>query len=127
MRVIIAGSRSITNYDLVDKSVQESGFYVTEVVCGGAQGVDSLGERFAKENNIKLSYFYADWKGQGRAAGPIRNEQMGNYSDCLVAVWNGYSKGTKHMIDYMKKHKKPVYIKYLTDSNLENFLVCDNV
>lgn len=121
MRCIIAGSRNINDYDLVVKTIKESGFIISEIVCGAAQGVDSLGERYAKENKIKLSYFYANWKEYGKAAGPKRNEQMGKYSDALIAVYDGYSKGTKHMIDFMKKQKKPVYIKYITDSNLERF------
>lgn len=121
MRVIIAGSRFITNYDLVVDAVKESGFNITEVVCGAANGVDSLGERYAKENNIKLSYFYADWKGLGRAAGPKRNEQMGNYGEALIAVWDGESKGTKHMINYAKKKKLLVYVKNINEVNLSKF------
>lgn len=108
MKVIIAGSRTITDYNLVIKAVKDSGFTITEVVCGAANGVDSLGERYAKENNIKLSYFYADWSGKGRAAGTLRNEQMGNYSDCLIAIWDGKSPGTKHMINYAKNFSKLV-------------------
>lgn len=121
MRVIIAGSRFITNYDLVVDAVKESGFNITEVVCGAANGVDSLGERYAKENNIKLSYFYADWKGLGRAAGPKRNEQMGNYGEALIAVWDGESRGTKHMINYAKKKKLLVYVKNINEVNLSKF------
>jgi len=121
MRVIIAGSRSITDYNLVVEAIKDSKFDITEIVCGAAQGVDSLGERYAKENKIKLSYFYADWSGLGKKAGFVRNEQMGNFSDALIAVYDGYSRGTKHMIDFMQKAKKPVYIKYQTDSNLEKF------
>lgn len=121
MRVIIAGSRFITNYDLVVDAVKESGFNITEVVCGAANGVDSLGERYAKENNIKLSYFYADWKGLGKRAGNARNEQMGNYSDALIAVWDGKSPGTKHMINYAKKKKLKVYVKNINEVNLHKF------
>ena len=121
MRVIIAGSRFITDYDLVVKAVKESGFEITEVVCGAANGVDSLGERYAKENGIKLSYFYADWKGLGKRAGHARNIQMGNYGEALIAVWDGESKGTKHMINYAKKKKLLVYIKNINEINLNEF------
>ncbi len=121
MRVIIAGSRFITDYSLVIKAVKESGFDITEVVCGAANGVDSLGERYAKENNIKLSYFYADWKTLGKAAGYKRNEQMGNYGEALIAIWDGKSLGTKHMINYAKKKKLLVYVKNINEVNLNNF------
>lgn len=123
MKVIIAGSRTITDYKLVVKAAKESGFTITEVVCGAANGVDSLGERYAKENNIKLSYFYADWKSLGKAAGIKRNEQMAHYSDALIAIYDGKSPGTKHMINYAKKKKLRVYIKNLQEDNtsLEKF------
>ena len=121
MRVIIAGSRFITDYNLVVKAVKESGFEITEIVCGAANGVDSLGEKYAKENGIKLSYFYADWKGLGKRAGNARNEQMGNYGEALIAVWDGKSKGTKHMINYAKKKKLLVYVKNINEVNLNDF------
>jgi hypothetical protein len=121
MKVIIAGSRFITDYNLVVLAVKESGFDITEVVCGAANGVDSLGERYAKENGIKLSYFYADWKGLGKLAGHKRNEQMGNYGEALIAVWDGKSPGTKHMINFAKKKKLLTYVKNINEINLNKF------
>lgn len=121
MKVIIAGSRFITDYNLVVLAVKESGFDITEVVCGAANGVDSLGERYAKENGIKLSYFYADWKGLGKLAGIKRNEQMGNYGEALIAVWDGKSPGTKHMINFAKKKKLITYVKNINEINLNKF------
>ena len=118
MKVIIAGSRFITNYELLLDAIIEADFEITEVVCGAAVGVDSMGERYAKENNIKLSYFYADWHSLGKAAGFKRNEQMGNYGEGLIAVWDGKSKGTKHMISYAKKRKLKVYVKNLMEDSL---------
>lgn len=121
MKVIIAGSRFITNYELVVEAVKDSGFEISEVVCGVAQGVDSLGERYAKENGIKLSYFYADWKGLGKKAGLARNEQMGNYADALVLVYDGKSPGSTHMLKYAKKKKLKIYVKNINEVNLNKF------
>jgi len=121
MKVIIAGSRFITNYELVVEAVKDSGFDITEVVCGVAQGVDSLGERYAKENGIKLSYFYADWKGLGKKAGLARNEQMGNYADALILVYDGKSPGSAHMLKYAKKKKLKIYVKNINEVNLNKF------
>jgi hypothetical protein len=121
MKVIIAGSRTIRDYELVKQAIKESGFEITEVVCGTANGVDSLGERYAKENGIKLSYFYPDWKGQGKLAGHKRNEQMAHYSEALVAIWDGDSRGTKHMIEYANKKGLKVYVKDSTEYNLNQF------
>jgi len=109
-RVIIAGSRDITDYSVVQDAVRESGFNIGEVVSGHARGVDLLGERFAKDQNVKSQWFTPKWE-QGRDAGYRRNEQMAQYADALVAVWDGKSPGTNHMIDTMRKLGKPVYIK----------------
>lgn len=118
MKVIIAGSRTITDYDLVVKAVIESGFTITEVVCGLAKGPDTLGEQYAIENNIPIAYFPADWSGKGRVAGALRNKQMGDYSDAVIAIWDGKSSGTKHMIDYAKKKGLLVYVKNITDDSV---------
>ena len=107
-KVIIAGGRDFNDYNLLKSKCD---FYLSkineeiEVVCGGAKGADSLGERYAKEKGLNISYFYADWDLYGKSAGYRRNAEMGNYADALIAFWDGRSKGTKHMIDYalMKK------------------------
>jgi hypothetical protein len=111
MKVIIAGSRSIDDIQLVRDAVKESGWGVDEVVCGGAAGVDRLGAIWAGENKIKVTCFRAKWNLQGKSAGIIRNMKMGNYGDALIAVWDGDSHGTHHMIGHMLTLGKPVYIK----------------
>lgn len=77
MKVIIAGSRSITDFSIVEKAIEESEWKdeITEVVSGTAKGVDKLGERWAMNNNIKITQFPAEWKKYGRNAGPIRNKK----------------------------------------------------
>ena len=111
MRVIIAGGRDVTDYSYVLDAVNESKFDITTVVSGGASGVDSLGERYAKENKIKLEIFPADWNKHGKAAGPIRNREMANTADALIAIWDGISRGTKNMIETAQNKKLTVYIK----------------
>lgn len=80
-----------------------------EIVSGTARGADRLGERFAHEFGCKLKQFPADWS-KGRQAGMLRNIEMGNYADALVAFWDGKSRGTKFMIDYAKKKKLKVKV-----------------
>lgn len=116
MKVIIAGGREIDDYELVLKAVLNAGFDITAVVSGGARGVDLLGERFAEEAGLKLFKFPADWDKHGRAAGPIRNQVMGDFADALIAIWDGQSRGTKHMIDYATKKGLKVYVER-TDIN----------
>lgn len=98
MRVIIAGSRNITDYGLLLDILDKSGVYFSEIVSGGARGVDALGERFAIANEIPLVIFPANWDRYGRAAGPVRNTQMSDYADALVAIRKDYSRGTTDMI-----------------------------
>ena len=117
MKIIIAGSRDVTKYSDVFQAVYESSWIdkITEVVSGRARGVDKLGEEFAKDREIPVALFPADWNTYGKRAGYLRNEDMAHYADALIAVWDGKSKGTRHMIDFMKMLNKPVYIYYTED------------
>ena len=110
MKVIIAGSRHINNPDFVAQAIAESGFSISEVVSGGAAGVDTMGERWARLNGIPIKVFPAKWKVHGKAAGPIRNQEMAEYANGLVAVWDGKSSGTKDMINRAKAEGLQVYI-----------------
>lgn len=119
-RIIIAGSRDVEDVNIVISALIDSGFITIgekkseiEIVSGGAKGVDSIGEYIAKVNGFNLKVFPADWKGLGKKAGPIRNCQMGDYADYLVAVRKDGSRGTTHMIEYMKSLNKPVFVKDL--------------
>ena len=98
MRVIIAGSREITDRELLEASVEDSDFQITEVVSGGAKGVDRLGEKYARKEDISITRFPAHWNRYGRRAGPIRNSEMAEYADALIAIWDGQSPGTRDML-----------------------------
>lgn len=111
MKVIVAGSRDIVDYEIVKSAIVSSGFQITEIVSGGARGVDTLGERYAKENNIPFVVFPAKWDLYGKKAGYLRNIQMSEYADGLIAVWDGVSKGTGHMIHIAMKNDLEVYIR----------------
>jgi hypothetical protein len=103
MKTVIAGSRTIKDQTIVDKVVKSSGFKVSEVICGCAPGVDTLGEIWAKENNISLAYYPADWNTYGKAAGHIRNGQMADNADAVIVIWDGESPGSRNMIKQAKK------------------------
>jgi hypothetical protein len=115
MKTIIAGCRDFTDYNLLEAKVDyyRKDHAITEVVCGGATGADALGENYAIQNGIPVKGFPADWNKHGKAAGPIRNRQMAEYADVLIAVWDGKSRGTKNMIDEMNKLKKPVFLIWI--------------
>lgn len=111
MRVIIAGGRDITDYNLVMEAITEANLTITEIVSGGAKGVDTLGEQYAESMNLPLKVFMADWETHGRAAGPIRNRKMSENADALIAIWDGKSRGTKNMIETATKKGLVVYVK----------------
>ena len=112
MRTIIAGSRDITDYSFVSDIVSNSGISITFIISGGARGVDRLGIRYAKEKRIPFKVFEPDWDTFGKSAGNIRNCKMGDNADALIAIWDGVSRGTKHMINYAMNSKRilKVYI-----------------
>ena len=110
MRTIIAGSRSITDYSLVELAVELSGILPTVIISGGARGIDSLGERYAKEHNIPLEVYPADWARYGRAAGRRRNAVMAEKAEALIALWDGESPGTNNMIKLAEAMKLQVKV-----------------
>jgi hypothetical protein len=95
---------------------------ITEVVCGLARGVDSLGKKWAEKNDIPVKEFPADWDRHGRKAGYLRNVEMVKYADALIAVWDGESKGTQHVITEARKRRLQVYVKFVKlDENYVNW------
>lgn len=110
MKTIIAGSRDITDYSILESAIVQAGWRPTTVISGTARGVDLLGERWALENNVPVERCTADWAALGKKAGYVRNEFMAKNADALIALWDGQSKGTKHMIDVAKKAGLQVFI-----------------
>lgn len=110
MKVIVAGSRGITSSQLVQSAIEQSGFPVTLLLSGGARGVDRLGEQWAEANGIPVQQFTPDWDGWGKPAGHVRNRQMAEEADALVAIWDGVSPGTRGMIQEATKRGKKVHV-----------------
>lgn len=138
MRVIIAGSRSIKGrkaVELINKAINDSGWTVNEVISGGAIGVDEAGIDWAKENDADYVIMNANWKKWGKGAGYKRNQKMAWYAAIFnnkreastdglkglkplpdklkggcIAVWDGKSKGTGHMIDIAREMGLDVFV-----------------
>lgn len=124
MKIIIAGIRTLTEYSVVCRAVDCSGFSISMVVSGldewdkkktraqgfRLRGVDALGVRWARQHKIDFICFPPNWERYGRRAGPKRNGEMAIYADGLIAIWDGQSRGTKDMIDAMFKAKKPIFV-----------------
>jgi hypothetical protein len=109
-KVIIAGSRTITDIRCVEAALAASGFKPTLVISGTARGVDQLGEQWATARGIMVLRMPANWGAHGKAAGPIRNSAMLEEADCVVVVWDGKSRGSQDMISKANRSGKKVYV-----------------
>lgn len=117
MRTIIAGSRGITDYNLVCEAVRLSQFKPTVIVSGTCHGVDELGERYGDEHDIPIDRYPAKWRVNGlflKSAGYIRNNEMAENADALIAIWDGTSPGTRSMIDIARRKGLTIYVYKLT-------------
>lgn len=114
MKLIIAGTRTFNNFDLLSNELHNICIkhQITEIVSGCAKGADRLGELWAHTQGIKIKQFHANWQLYGKLAGPKRNKQMSEYADALIAFWDGKSSGTKNMIELAKKLKLQITIIY---------------
>ena len=115
MKTIIAGSRNLDKPEYVEEAIRECGWEVTGVVSGGARGVDQQGEHYARLNGLPVFLFPAYGGLHGKAAGAIRNRQMAENAEALIAIWDGQSKGTKNMIDIATRKGLKVYIKTIKE------------
>lgn len=114
-KLIVAGGRDYDDAEQLSNVLfamadVEFAEYQVSIVSGMARGADRLGYEFAYANEVTLYAFPADWDKYGKRAGYIRNQRMGDFADGLLAFWDGRSKGTGHMINYMQHLKKPVHI-----------------
>ena len=106
-RVIVAGSREFKDYQLLEKTLDDflqDRKEPTRILCGMAHGADELGLLYAHRHNYELEKHPAKWNIHGKRAGFIRNEEMANNADALIAFWDGKSHGTKDMIQRAKEH-----------------------
>ena len=92
MKLIIAGSRTFTDYQLLCQTLAPEKHRITQVITGGARGADRLGIRWAVSHSVR------------------RNFQMAQAGDMLLAFWDGRSAGTCHMISCMQQLGKPVVV-----------------
>ncbi len=134
VKVIIAGSRGVTQDRHIDEAMAEfiekycprvphpkqgestggATIFIpgrpSEIVSGGCRGADEMGETWAKLRNIPVKVFEAKWKLHGKKAGPIRNQAMGLYAEAAVVIWDGVSRGSQSMIGIMQALNKPVLV-----------------
>jgi len=110
MKLLIAGSRSILNYDLVAAEIDALLLNVSTVVQGGAAGVDELAKEYAVKNSIDYKQMDAEWELYGKKAGMLRNKQMATECDNALIFWDGVSSGTQNMIEELHELSKPYQV-----------------
>jgi predicted Rossmann fold nucleotide-binding protein DprA/Smf involved in DNA uptake len=106
MKVTVIGSRTFKDYDLLVAHLRQCA--ITLVITGGAKGADALALDYATDAGIPSRVFIPDWKKYQRGAGHVRNRQMVDACDAVLAFWDGQSKGTHHTMRYAASKGKPV-------------------
>ena len=108
MKIAIVGSRTFSDYNLLERHINDiaKSFNIIKIISGGANGADTLGEKYANINKIPTLILKPDWGKYGKGAGYIRNKDIINSSDKVVAFWDGKSKGTLNSINLAKKQNK---------------------
>ena len=106
MKIAIVGSRNLKVNNL-KKYLPKN---VTEIVSGGARGVDTSAKEYADTHGLKFKEFLPEYEKYGRRAPLVRNDLIIDYADAVIAFWDGTSKGTKYVIDRCKKVNKDIKI-----------------
>ena len=121
INLAVVGSRDFTDYDYM-KSILRW-YDIKCIISGGARGADKLAERYAIDNGIKYKEFPADWDKYGKRAGPLRNQEIVNNSDEIVAFWDKSSPGTRNTINIAKQNGKPTYIYWRDENDFDDILM----
>ncbi len=103
MKIAVVGSRTISTVPLENLIPPQC----TEIVSGGAKGVDACAKEFALVHGLKLTEFYPDYDRYGRAAPLKRNDLIVAHADMVLAFWDGVSHGTLYTLKQCKKQGKP--------------------
>lgn len=106
MKIAIIGSRNLKVENL-EKYLPKD---VSEIVSGGARGIDTSAKEYAVKNNIKLTEFLPEYDKYGRIAPLKRNDLIIDYADKVLAFWDGESHGTKYVINKCKQKNKPITV-----------------
>ena len=109
MKIAVIGSRNAIVNDI--GTHLPSG--CDEIVSGGARGVDTCAANYARDTGIRLTVFRPDYDRYGRRAPLVRNCEIVDYADEVIAFWDGESRGTYFVIDYCRKTGTPCRVIYV--------------
>jgi len=114
MKLAIIGSRSLKQCE-IERYLPEG---ISEIVSGGAKGVDILAEDYARKRGIAVKVFLPDYRRYRKGAPLKRNEEIAEYADEAIAFWDGKSKGTAHTIALFRRRGKPVHVVLVEEAGL---------
>lgn len=122
MKLAVIGSRNFSDSHWLTKCLNllHEEYTIATIVSGGAKGADLMGQRWAEVRNIETEIYIPDWNLHGKSAGMIRNKDIVNSADLVIAFWDGISNGTRHSIDIAHSQKKPVLV--YTNRELDKLL-----
>jgi hypothetical protein len=112
MKLAVIGSRNFSDSHILTQTLNmlHEEYNVTTLVSGGAKGADIMGQRWAEIRSIETEIYIPDWNLHGKRAGLLRNQDIVNSADLIVAFWDGVSTGTRHAIDLAHSSKTPVIV-----------------
>ena len=106
MKVAVVGSRTLWVEDLEEYLPEGT----TEIVTGGARGVDQCAMECARRLGLKEKVFWPDYEQYGKGAPLVRNRLIVDYADCVLAFWDGKSRDTVYTMRYAREQGKPLRI-----------------
>jgi hypothetical protein len=113
MKILIAGSRSIKDFDISDYIPKD----VELIITGGASGIDSIAEQYADKRRISKLVLRPDYPRYGKGAPLIRNKKMVDIADTVIIIWDGKSRGTKFTLEYAKSIDKNLVLININDKD----------
>ncbi len=117
MKVAVVGSRTLSVENLNDYLPDGT----TEIISGGAKGIDTCAKEYCTKNNIKITEFFPEYKLYGKGAPIVRNRKIIDEADFALIFWDGKSRGTKFVINECEKQKKQHKVSFLkTEEALDN-------
>ena len=110
MKLLIAGSRSIKEFDISEYIPPTTDM----IICGGANGIDRIAEEYADKHRITKLVVRPRYDLYRKAAPLKRNETMIDICDSVIIIWDGTSKGTKNVIELAQKRGKTLTVITVT-------------
>jgi hypothetical protein len=111
VKIAVVGSRSWTRTDIIEEYLESIFRGGDTLVSGGAAGADGYAENWARhytQRDVKVDIRRPDWRRHGKGAGLIRNQEIVDNADMVIAFWDGKSRGTNDTIE--KAGRRGLYV-----------------